>query len=505
MAPQSTPDGSALGFPGYRHGCDTTTGWANGGVESILSDVAVCANIDGAQMAGIATSGKRLATALHLTATDFGYRNFQMSRWADNFDGLTIHKTVESALEALGFETDEMDSNAASEHRRLVKAFNFLKNILDGIDPELSPDALLNNVANHLNQHVVAQISNYVSNKNVQHLTQANDQFTSQIPTIFQIAGTIRPQESMKIIRRVEAAYDKFRETIEKTKNEFEKVSEEKATEISDLEAKTSEISTSLENLQEATESQISTWQSEFTEAQTARAEEYSEAQIERGKEYDEALREFKSASEKDRIETTNRHDQELGKSFTTYKDNITDKSKSIAEMHASIKKLHGLATNDSVAGGYKKGADDERQAAFWWSLVSMGCYGLIMLWVLLKGKLGFGVANVDGLDWPLIVTTISVSAVAFVAAQFAGRQSRVRRMNEQRMRWFSFEIAAIDPFISSLPIEEQQKLKQQLSEKLFGQDRVIEEKPSKVRGLDPESIKSLTQPITEAIKAAKG
>lgn len=428
-----------------------------------------------------------------------------MSRWADSFNNLAIHKTVESASKALNFETEELDSDVASEHRRLMKAFELLKNILDGMDPELSPDAQLNSMANHLNQHVVAQISSYVSNKNLQHLTQANDQFTTQISTIFQMAGVSKPQESRKAIRGVEAAYDKFCEAVEKTKNEFAEVAEEKAKEISGLETKTSEISTSLDSLLKTTESQISTWQTEFTEAQTTRAEEHSEAQIERGKEYDDALREFKSASEKDRTETTKKHDAALSKSFATYEDDVADKANSIGEMHASIKKLHGLATNDSVAGGYKKGADDERRSALIWSLVSMGCYGLILLWVLFKGKLGFGVADNDGLDWPLIVTTVSVTAVAFVAAQFAGRQSRVSRMNEQRMRWFSFEIAAIDPFISSLPIEDQQKLKQQLSEKLFGQDRVIEDRPSKGRGLDPETIKSVTDPITEAIKAAKG
>lgn len=84
------------------------------------------------------------------------------------------------------------------------------------------------------------------------------------------------------------------------------------------------------------------------------------------------------------------------------------------------------------------------------WSLVSMGWCGLILLSVPLKGKLGFDVADVDGLDWPLIVTTVSATAPAFVAMQFAGRQSRNSRMNEQRMHWFSFEIAAIDPSISS-------------------------------------------------------
>ncbi len=71
-------------------------------------------------------------------------------------------------------------------------------------------------------------------------------------------------------------------------------------------------------------------------------------------------------------------------------------------------------------------------------------------------------------------------------------------------MRWFSFEIAAIDPFLSSLPIEMQQELKKELSERLFGQDRVIEERPSKAQGIDPDTIKSITNPIAEAIKALR-
>ncbi len=56
-------------------------------------------------------------------------------------------------------------------------------------------------------------------------------------------------------------------------------------------------------------------------------------------------------------------------------------------------------------------------------------------------------------------------------------------------MRWFSFEIAAIDPFISTLEPEQQQKLKEQLAEKLFGQDRVIEDRPTKLRGDDSKCL----------------
>ncbi|MCK0142933.1 hypothetical protein [Aliiroseovarius sp. F20344] len=71
-------------------------------------------------------------------------------------------------------------------------------------------------------------------------------------------------------------------------------------------------------------------------------------------------------------------------------------------------------------------------------------------------------------------------------------------------MSWFLIEIATIDPSISSPPVEAQQKLRQELSEKLFGQESVIEDKPSSSRGLDLETIKSVTNPITKAIKAAK-
>jgi hypothetical protein len=44
-------------------------------------------------------------------------------------------------------------------------------------------------------------------------------------------------------------------------------------------------------------------------------------------------------------------------------------------------------------------------------------------------------------------------------------------------MRWFSLEVQAIDPFLSSLPIEQQNQLKNDLSQKLFGQNRSTVEK----------------------------
>ncbi|WP_170381499.1 hypothetical protein [Ruegeria atlantica] len=449
-----------------------------------------------------------------------------MSRWSDQFSKHQIHTTIKNAFEALDFDPEGLDSEVEAEWRRLRKIFNLIKNILDETDPEFYPENLLNNLSNHLQQQVVAQISNYGANGNVGHLRNANDQLTSQIPTIYQIAGLTQPQKTRETITDLESAYDEFCNALEKTKTEFETVIDGNNSEIADLEVRSAALSSSITELQSTTDGQMSLWQTEFTDAQSTRAQEHSDAQsnraqehseeqatrakehsdaqIQRGKEYDEALREFKTTAENDRTETTASHNKAFKDTFDQYAANVSTKTKDINDKHASILEIHGLVTNDGVAGGYKRGADDEKRAAFWWSVVSMVCYLLILVWVVSKGKLGFGISNGSGIDWPVVATTISVTAVAFVAAQFAGKQSRIHRMNEQRMRWFSFEIAAIDPFLSSLEPEDQQELKKQLSERLFGQDRVVEDKPTKVKGIDAETFKSLSEPIIEAVKSVR-
>ena len=426
-----------------------------------------------------------------------------MSRWRDQFHNHGVHEAITQANEWLDIQIDEIDSEHETERRRLKKVLDLISNIISGMDPEFFPEAQMTTLNNHLRQpNFWQQLSSYSSNGNVQHLKTANDHLNSQVPTVYHMAGISKQPAARNVVKSVEKAYDEFCKAIETKKTEFTDSIEESAAKLVSVEEKSEKLSTALDALTTNTDTQIAAWQTEFTETQAARAEEHSEAQIERSKEYEEALREFRTTADADRSETTAKHEAAFEKAFDTFTKNVKAKTKDINDKHKSILNIHGLVTNDGVAGGYKKGADNEKKAALTWSVVSMGCYALILLWVLFKGKLGFGIATVGGIDWPVVVTTVSVTAVAFVAAQFAGRQSRVHRMNEQRMRWFSFEIAAIDPFIASLPIEMQQGLKKELSERLFGVDRVIDDKASKVQRVDPEVIKSVTNPITEAIKA---
>lgn len=314
----------------------------------------------------------------------------------------------------------------------MTKAIDSIADIVSGLDPEFFPESQLTALNNHLRHtHFWNQLSNYSSNHQIQHLKTANDHLTPQIPTIYQMGALAKKPESRKAIRDAEEAYEAFCKAIEKKEGEFTEIADKKATEISELETRSDELDTALTAMKSTTETQIATWQKEFTKAQTERIEQHSEAQRTRTKEYETALNKFKTDSESDRTETTKKHDLSFRNVLESYVADVKAKSGEMNTKHQEILTLHGLVTTDGVAGGYKKGADEERSAATIWSGISMVCYGLILLWALSKGKLGFGIASATGIDWPVVVTTISVTAVAFVAAQFAGKQSRIHRINE--------------------------------------------------------------------------
>lgn len=455
-----------------------------------------------------------------------------MSRWSDQFESHPIHEALSQIKEWIKVDVADVDSEHEAEKRRLTKAIDKISEVIAGLDPEFYPEGLLNNLNSNLRQvQFWSELSSYSSNGNVGHLVNANGFLNSQIHTVYELAAMSIQAESREAIRAAETAFDEFTRVIEKSEVEFKEKVAESATVLATLESRTEELSSSVTNLKSTTNTQIASWQQEFTEAQTKRIEEFSESQIARSRKYEEELASFKETAEAELELSTQKHNEALTSVFDTYNADVESKSEVIETKHEEILNLHGLVTTDGVAGGYKKGADGEWWAATIWSGISMLCYSIILIWVLFKGKLGFGIASLgsqaptdqaatefegagssvaetiltiatSGTDWPLVVTTLSVTAVAFVAAQYAGRQSRVHRTNEQRLRWFSFEIAAIDPFISTLAPAQQQELKRQLTEKLFGQDRVVEEHPSKSTEVDAGALKNMMEQITQALKS---
>ena len=124
---------------------------------------------------------------------------------------------------------------------------------------------------------------------------------------------------------------------------------------------------------------------------------------------------------------------------------------------------------------------------------------GLAAVWLAFKFYLGFGNASDGALNWAELVTAGSLTLVLLAAAGYASRQSKTHRDLEQQMRWFSLEVKAIDPFLSSLEDADQKELKKQLSERLFGKDRTANQ--AKKSGVDVGAYKELSESILSPVQ----
>lgn len=423
-----------------------------------------------------------------------------MSRWSDKAKNHPIHETVLQARELVYKEIEDIDSEHEEEQKRLVKILDRIQDLLDGIDPDIFPEGEFNNINSHMrHQNFWNQLTAYSNSGNVQNLKTANDHINAQLPRIFSISGMAKSPEIREEVNSIESAFEEFCKVVEKKKSKvFEDVSSIDG-KVKELQGSEKEIRNGFDDLRQKVSVQFDEWANEFASSQANRQNEHAESEVNRRKEFEETLIDIKSRAEDEVKDISKKHDDSLRSVFDGFSEEVKTRSEDIGNKHQSVLDIHELVATDGVAGGYKKNADDEKVSADNWRRISLGCYGIILAWVVLKGVLGFNVYLDGEFQWPVMIMTLSITGVAFVAAQFASRQSRVHRVNEQRMRWFSLEVKAIDPFISSLPTEQQHELKRQLSERLFGQDRVADEKPKGY--VDAGAINSLVESLSNLTK----
>jgi len=130
-----------------------------------------------------------------------------------------------------------------------------------------------------------------------------------------------------------------------------------------------------------------------------------------------------------------------------------------------------------------------------------MGSFSAAALWIGIKYFFGFGTPSEGGINWPEVIATTSLTLVLLGTGGYAARQSGIHRETEQHMRWFALEVKAIDPFLASLPEEKRDELKNQLTQKLFGQNRVTS--GGKEGSIDPSAFKLITDGLQSVLKAS--
>ncbi len=424
-----------------------------------------------------------------------------MTRWEEEFDNNPIHATLEGIREFLNVKVDSPDSDVAIEKRRLEKALDLLDSALEQVDKEIAPIALLNQINGHLRQpQFWNQLQAYQGNPVVSHLQAANNHINSQIHVFYQLAIFSNGKKSKRITKPVEKAFDEFCMGVDAKSGEFDAKLNGQISKLQEISDTQDRLVAEMTHLKDVHEDRLNTWQGEFTENQTSRAEEFSATQIQREEQFSEWLSAFtKSANEN--LETLVKSQKEkFGNLFEQFKAKINVYQKDAISKHNAILDIHGLVATDGVAGGYKRTADDEGKAANKWRWAAFLLLGAAALWLVIKLWFGINALDENGIDWEEIATSVSLTGILLAAAVYASKQSNFHRSNEKKMRWFALEVKAIDPFLASLGEEDQKKLKAQICERIFGQtDRGSNHE---TESFDPNVIKVISDSLVDGVKS---
>ena len=429
-----------------------------------------------------------------------------MSAEKNNFQSHEVHEILNNLIDYMHENSDTSNKKSSSNLARLNKILIKTRAVIRSIDPDFYPANELDKIRDMImSENIITQVTDVIRTNASFDYQLANPELEELTRSVYILSGMSDKNEEMDKLKKLETSIARRHQTYESEfinlklalENELEET-REKINRIRSLEKELQDRSLqakeTLENNLSMLANDRNSRMSEFSKEQAMREEIFKNQS-------NEIIKMISSSAEKaysSQEETIKQKTNQLLEIIEKSEDDIKSK-------HQSIKDIHELVAEDGIAGGYKKNAEDEKRAANMWRWITLGCYSLIIIWVLFKNRLGFETFINNEAQWPVLAITISITAIALIAANFSSKQSRIHAANEHKMRWFALEVKAIDPFISSLPEPERTELKRQLSEKLFCQTKNDEaiNQPDKEKSLDTlskvvttlnETIQSLTK-----------
>lgn len=132
-----------------------------------------------------------------------------MSRWNDQFEAHAFQTTWSTLKASLTEATvdDETVLTSVSELARLKKVVEYLDGMIQGIDPEITPLAILDS-CNAQATPCLQQIDAYNSNRNIAHVTKANAHIDNLLTYIRPYM--VLPKEAAASIKRAATKYSNF-------------------------------------------------------------------------------------------------------------------------------------------------------------------------------------------------------------------------------------------------------------------------------------------------------
>jgi len=165
-------------------------------------------------------------------------------------------------------------------------------------------------------------------------------------------------------------------------------------------------------------------------------------------------------------------------------------------EVNEQIDGLLGLTASKVLLVDYANTAQTEKRAADILRTLSLFCMALTgsVLLIAIYASIG------NEFDWKQAIFKLITAAALSVPAAYLARESARHRTQEHLNRRISLDLRAISPYIATLPLEEQNRIKSEVASRIFG----IQEGAHNQTDDYPINIQELTKMLIEKIPTPK-
>lgn len=150
----------------------------------------------------------------------------------------------------------------------------------------------------------------------------------------------------------------------------------------------------------------------------------------------------------------------EIEKITSLYKESLAE----IEAKKQQIDDILGHVSGRAVAGDFETSSAEEKKMANWLRYSSLACMAVIV------GVVGYSFweTTTAEFQWQNSVFRIVLAIILSVPAAYLARESAKHREQQYNHLQTSLDLKAISPYIASLPIDEQHKIKIEVASRLF-------------------------------------
>lgn len=180
--------------------------------------------------------------------------------------------------------------------------------------------------------------------------------------------------------------------------------------------------------------------------------------------------------------------DLELKKVRDVYAEAVEE----IDVKRGEVNRILGLISGDAVAGSFEESAKAEKSTADIMRWLSISCMAVIV--TVASCTLIFTL--VKDFDWRISAFSLAFAALLSVPSAYLARESAKHRGQHNKHLQLALELKAINPYIASLPVEEQHRIKSEVASRIFcvkdDNEKLIESYPINIQEIFMEILKKI-------------